>query len=234
MTLLEAVTRIMRNNALLRGDTDAPTSFSDTNHNASMQIAINAIQDELTALAAERMIPYEKATTAVGLTTSTRLYTLPGDFISFYGYAHFYDSTDQRIIPEWPGGLESLQISNRRYTTETGAPNWWYWEPGTTKQVGFYQIPNSTYNGRSLTYDYERSIIVSSASDTMPFHNTEENNTFCAVAGRRFKFMYEDTNNKADIQNILENDVSYRTGKTTLLKLIRGKNPSGYYAYSYR
>lgn len=234
MTFLEAVTRIMRNNALLRGDTDAPSSFTDTNHNASLQIAQVAIQDELTNLAADRLIPYEKASTSVGLTTGTRLYSLPGDFTNFYGYAHFYDSTDNRIIPQYPGGLERLQLSYPQYSTERGAPNWWYWEPGTTKKVGFYQIPNSSYNGRTLTYDYERSILVTDATDTMPFHNLEENNTFCIAAGRRFKFMYEDVDNKADIQAILDSDVSYRTARATLMKLITGTNPSRYWAHSYR
>lgn len=224
----------MRNNALLRGDTDAPSSFSDTNHNASLQIAQVAIQDELTNLAADRLIPYEKASTSIGLTTGTRVYTMPDDFTSFYGYAHFYDSTANRLIYMYPGGLEQLQVAYPQYSTETGTPNWWYWEPGTTKKVGFHQIPDSSMNGRTLTFDYERSILVTDATDTMPFHNTDENNTFCMVAGRRFKFMYEDVDNKADIQAILDNDASYRTARATLLKLITGVNPSRYWAHSYR
>jgi hypothetical protein len=85
-----------------------------------------------------------------------------------------------------------------------------------------------------LTYQYEASVYVDDASDTMPFHNNEEANTFSLMAGRRFKFMFEDTQNKADIQNILENDLSYRTAKATLLRLIRGVNAPGYYAPQYR
>ena len=234
MTFLEAVTRILRNNALLRGDTDAPASFTDTNHNASLQLAQVAIQDELTNLAADRLIPYEKASTSIGLTTNTRLYSLPSEFTGFYGSAHFYDSTSNTLIPMYPGGLEALQIRVPSYLTQFGSPNWFYMEPGITKKVGFHQIPDSTFNGRTLTFDFERSILVTDATDTMPFHNTDENNSFCMAAGRRFKFMYEDTENKADIQSILDNDVSYRTARATLLKLITGVNPSRYWAHSYR
>lgn len=234
MTLLEAVTRILRSNAVLRGDTDAPSSFSDTNHNASMQLAIVAIQDEFATLAADRLIPYEKTSATITLATSTRTYSLESDFVNFYGFPHFFDSTDNRIIPMWPGGLESLQLADFKYATTEGSPNWWYWEPTTSKKVGFYQIPNSSFNSRSLTYHYEKEIVLDEASDTMPFHNSTEANAFCWAAGRRFKFMFEDVENKGDIQGILDNDVSYRTARGTLIRLIRGTNAPGYYAPVYR
>lgn len=234
MTFLEAVVRIMRLNGHIRGDTDAPASFSDTAHNSTMQIAQIAVQDELTNLSADRSIPYEKASTSIGLTTSTRLYTLPSDFIGFYGVPHFYDSTDNRQIFEYPGGLEALQLMDYKYASVDGTPISWYFEPGQTKKVGFYQVPNSTYNGRSLTYDYETSILVSLSSDTMPFHNTEENNSFCLMAGRRFKFLFEDVKNTQDIQRVLDNDGTYNNAKGTLLRLISGKNPSKRYAPMYR
>jgi hypothetical protein len=234
VTFLEAVVRIMRLNGHIRGDTDAPTSFADTAHNSTIQIAQLAIQDELTNLSADRSIPYEKSSTSVTLATGTRTYTLPGDFIGFFGVAHFYDATDNRQIFEFPGGLENIQLIDYQYATNTGTPMNWYWEPSSTKKVGFYQVPNSTYSGRVLTYDYETSILVTAASDTMPFHNAEEGNSFCAMAGRRFKYLFEDVKDTQDIQNILDNDLSYRTSKGTLLRLISGKNPPGRYAPMYR
>lgn len=225
MNFLGAVTRILQLCGHIRGDTDAPTAFTDTAHNSTMSIAQIAVQDELTNLAADRLIPYEKSSTSITLSDSVRIYSLPGDFVSFYGVAHFYDSTDNRQIFEFPGGQEQLQLIDYKYKTLTGTPNFWYWEPTTTKKVGFYQVPNVTYNSRSLSFDYESSILVTSSTDTMPFHNTEESNTFCIMAGRRFKFLFEDVENKNDIQGILDNDVSYLTARATLLRLIRGQNP---------
>jgi hypothetical protein len=233
MTLLEAVTRVLRTNAILRGDTDAPTSFSDTNHNASMQLAIVAIQDEMAALTADKLIPSEKTSNTITLVDGTRTYALQSDFVNFYGHPHFYDSSSNRLIPEWPGGQESLQLSDFSYLTRTGTPSWWYWEPTTSKKVGFYNVPDSSFDSRSLTYHYEKELILDDASDTMPFHNTTEANTFCQMAGRRFKFMFEDVDNKADIMQILENDVSYKNAKGTLIRLIQGTNPPGYYAPRY-
>jgi hypothetical protein len=233
-TFLSAVTRILRLNAVLRGDTDAPSSFSDTNHNSSMQLAIVAVQDELAKLAADKLLPVEKSSATVTLLTSTRTYTLAADFINFYGHPHFYDATSNRILHMWPGGQENLQIFDFKYLTTEGTPNWWYIEPATSKKVGFYNVPDSSWNNVNLTYHYERSLMVEEATDEMPFHNTEENYTFCALAGRRFKFMFEDVDNKADIQQILDNDVSYRTALGTLMRLIRGVNPPGSWAPVYR
>ena len=234
MTFIECVTRILRLNAILRGDTDAPSTFSDTNHNASMQLAIVAVQDELTALTAERLIPYEKTSGTIALSTGTRAYALATDFRNFYGYPHFYDSTNNRLITEWPGGQESLQVSDFQYLTRTGTPTWWYWEPTTSKKVGFYNVPDATWNGVSLTYHYEASVMVSSASDTMPFHNNEENYAFAGMASRRFKFMWEETEKAQDIQQILENDLSYKTAKTTLIRLMRGTNLNTAYRHAFR
>lgn len=233
-TFLEAVTRVLRLNAILRGDTDAPASFSDTNHNASMQIAILAIQDELASLVADKLIPFEKGSSTITLASGTRTYSLESTFLNFYGFPHFYDSTDNRIIPMYPGGQENLQIVDFQYLTTSGTPTWWYWEPTTSKKVGFYHVPDSTHDGRSLTYHFEKSVYVSLSTDTMPFHNAEESNTFCIMAGRRFKFLFEDVDNKGDIQGILDNDVSYRSARGTLIRLMRGTNAPRYYAPAYR
>ena len=75
--------------------------------------------------------------------------------------------------------------------------------------------------------------MVDASSDSLPFHNVEENYVFVEMCARRFKFMFEDTKNEADIQRILDADVSYRSAKTTLFKLLKGQNPSRTYGYSY-
>jgi hypothetical protein len=236
MTFLEAVTRILRLNAVIRGDTDTPTTFSDVQHNASLNIAIVATQNELIRLIAERLIPKERNTSgSVSFVTNTRVYNLASGFIRFYGTPHFYSSSQGRQIYEYPGGLEKLQTDIYNYDTQYGQPNWWYSEPSnqTLKQVGFFTVPSSAENGQAWTYDYEASVMVTLSSDNMPFHNDEENFAFSEMCGRRFKFMFEDVKNEADIQRILDADTSYRSAKATLLKLIKGVNPVKSYGYFY-
>jgi hypothetical protein len=75
--------------------------------------------------------------------------------------------------------------------------------------------------------------MITNSTDTLPFHSTEQDNMFINMAGRRFKFMFEDVGNKADIQGILDMDKSYRAAKAALMNLIRGKASSRYYASNY-
>src|SRR5512139_2458444 len=170
MLFIDCVNRIFRYNGIIRGDTDAITSFSQTQHQASLQLAMIAVQDELTDLIAEKMIPYERGEGTLTMQTNTRTYSLPNDFRSFSGFPHFYDSTQNTMIPPYKGGLDQLELDIPNYKTQTGYPSWWYWDPTTTKVVGFFQTPDLTLNGRALTYEYEKSVLVSTQNDTIPFH----------------------------------------------------------------
>jgi len=232
MTFLECVNRILRKVAILRGDTDPITTFSDVQHNASLNIAIVAVQDELTRLVADRLIPYERKTSGTITTVAgTRTYSLASDFIRFYGVAHLYTSSANRQLYEYPGGLEALQLQIFTYATDTGDPSAWYWEPTTTKQIGLFQVPQSS--NTVYSYEYEGSVLVSSSTDTMPFHNNEENYMFSDIAARRFKFMWEDTKNELDLQAVLDKDTTYNSSKATLMALIKGRNRSRNYANQY-
>lgn len=236
MTFLEAVNRILRLNGIIRGDTDTVSTFSDTQHNASMNLAIVAVQDELTRLIAERLIPKERSTTgSITLATNTRVYNLATDFIGFYGEPHFYNASENRQIYEYPGGLKKIQVDIYNYATQYGQPNWWYWEPGDTtyKQVGFFLVPSSSENGEVWTYDYEASVMVSAVSDNLPFHNTEEDYSFVGLCARRFKYVFEDVKNEADIVAILDRDQTYRSYKSTLYKLLKGQDATKRYGYLY-
>lgn len=231
-TFLSCVNRILRTSAVIRGDTDLVVTFSDTQHNASLNLAIVATQNELVRLISDRLIPAERKTSGtITLVSGTRTYALASDFTRFYGFPHFYDSSANRQIYEWSGGLENLQIEIYTYATDTGNPNWWYWEPTTTKKVGFFQVPNSS--GTVYTYEYEGSVLVSLVTDPLPFHNDEENYMFIELAARRFKFMFEDIKNELDIQAVLERDTTYRSSKAALINLIKGKNATRSYSNHY-
>lgn len=234
MTLLQCVNRILRLNAILRGDTDEITTFSDTQHNASLNLAIVCTQNELVRLVADRTIPSERQTSGtITLATGTRTYDLAASFTQFYGVPHFYDSGANRQIYEYPGGLTMLQIQHYTYATDSGDPNWFYWEPTSTKKVGFFQVPSSGQNGSVLTYEYEGSVLVDSVSDTLPFHNDEESFMFTEMASRRFKYQWEDVKNELDIQAVLDKDGTYRSSKAMLMSLVKGYQPRRNYGTRY-
>jgi hypothetical protein len=236
MTLLECVNRILRLNAIIRGDTDVVSSFSETAHNASLNIAILAIQTELIQLIAKRMIPKERDTSgSITLASQTRTYDLASDFIRFFAIPHLYSAANNRQIYEYRGGLGKLQVEIYNYATQYGSPNWWYWEPvdSANKKIGLFLVPDAASAGQVWTYDYEASVMVTNESDVLPFHNDEESFTFTEMAGRRFKYMYEDVKNVNDIQAVLNKDTGHITATCTLYALIKGQNPTNSYGSRY-
>lgn len=229
-TFIQGVNRLLRINQIIRGDDDDIASFSDTQHAAAISLAQIAIQDEISEIVSERLIPYEKDSATISLVSGTRTYALESDFVRFYGTnPSFYDSTDNVRIYEIPGGEDHLRDTDYQYKTNTGAPMWWYWSDASSKQVGFYNVPNSTYDTRSLQYDFEKSVLVTNSSDTLPFINNEEYYAFVQMAARRFTFMQ--TSNP---QGLLTDDTTYNNAKSRLYAFLRTTNPSKYYGYSYR
>ena len=228
MDFVGAVNRLLRLNAVIKGDDDVITTFSDTQHAAAISLAQIAIQDELADLASHRLIPYEKTSSTIALVSGTRTYALAADFVRFYGeQPFFYDSTDNLHIYEFKGGEDNLRHLINDYATQSGYPNYWYWYNTTTKQVGFYQVPNSTVNGRSLSYDYEKSVTVTNTTDTLPFHTNEEAYAFCQWAAQRFKYLF--TTNPGSI----DEDPTYLSAQVRLTNLMNYKNPSQHYGFRY-
>lgn len=228
MDFITGVNRLLRIEHVIFGGDDDITTFSDTQHSSDISLAQIAIQDELTELTSDGTIPYEHTTDTISLVTSQRSYALNTDFIRFYGVASFYDSTDNRRIYMYNGGEQRLMNQDYQYKVTTGTPIDFYWDDTTTKKVAFYNIPNSTYNNRSLSYDYEKSVLVTNSSDTLPFHNTEEGNSFVSMASRRFHFM----RTEKELGQLMT-DTTYTNAKSRLLNLIRPTNPSKRYGNRY-
>jgi hypothetical protein len=228
MTFLEAVNRLLRINTIIKGDDDNITSFSDTQHAADISLAQIAIQDELTEIISERLIPYEHTTNTISLVTSQRSYALDTTFIRFFGAPSFYNSASNYRIYEYKGGEQALMNQDLLYKTTEGSPMWFYWDNTTTKKVAFYNVPSDAYNALSLSYDFEKSVLVTNTTDTMPFHNNEENYSFVTMAATRFKYMIE----KKDAGLLMENS-TYGNAKSRLYSLLRWKDPSSHYGKKY-
>lgn len=226
MNFLAGVNRVLRINTILRGDDDDIVSFNDVQHNATMNLAIIAIQDELIDIVSDKLVSYEYATGSITTSAGVATYSLPSDFVQFFGLPKFLAGT--RFIVEYPGGLKRLELDNINYDTQSGAPTWWYFLPSTTKQVSFTPIPNSA---ETLTFKYEKDVSVTAGTDTLPFQNEIEAQAFVAAAARRFKFLYEDAQN---VDGVLLGDPSYQTAKGRLVRLMTGKNPISTYGYQYR
>ena len=229
MDFIAGVNRLLRINKVIRGDDDAITTFADTQHAADLQIAQIAIQEEIAEIISERLIPYEHTTGTINLVSGTRSYALSTDFIRFFGVPSFYDSARNIRIYEQKGGEQGLMNVDYLYKTNTGTPMTFYYDNTTSKKVAFYNVPDANYGSTVLTYDYEKSVMVSLTSDTLPFLNDEESFSFISMAARRFKFMIDDKD-----LGLLTQDSTYNNAKSRLYALIRTSDPKSSYGKRYK
>lgn len=227
MTLIQAIGRVMRATGIIRGDTDAPSSLSDLQHGATINLAAIAIQDELNELTSDMLLAYEHdGTGSITTSAGTRSYSLASDFIRFFGTPSLYESTSNNRYYEYPGGEAQLQLLYPDYKTAQATPQYWYFDLTTTKKIAFWPVPQ---DAKTYTYDYEKDVSVTSASDTLPFHNEQEAQAFARLAARRFKFLYEGMD-----PALVAMDPEHMKAKSTLVAMMVGKNPTKRYAPVYR
>jgi len=219
MDFLTGVNRLLRRNNIIKGDDDDIINFDDNQHAAKIELAQIAIQDELTNLVANELIPYEKTTGSLTTSDGVRTYTLASDFIRMFGRKpYFYYDTDNQQVFEYEGGEDGLRLAIPNYLDQVGSPIWWYPDITTTKKIAFYPTIDPPSANRTYTYEYEKDVSVSAEADTLPFHNDQEAQTFIQMAARRFKYL------EADQEIQIEVDPLYQSAKATLLSLMRFSN----------
>ena len=220
MNFLAAVNRVLRNVGILRGDDDDLTSFAQTQHSATLNLAKIAIQDQLTSLLAEQFIPYEEAQGTLTMVQAQRLYSFASDFVRLQeGYLLEVDGTGASqnvVLIEYPGGESQLRADIWEYQETQGTPVWFYHTGGTTKQLGVQPIPDADAAGKQYRYYYEKDVSVTDATDTLPFHSEIEAETFVRVAARHFEMLFEGVSERSQI----ERDPVLLVLRATLLELM--------------
>ncbi len=231
MQFIDCVNRLLRIEGIIRGDTDTLASFSDTAHNSTSNIAQIAVQGEIAEASSRGLLPYQHTVNdTLTMVLNQRSYALPTNFIQMWGDPPFFlDGTRNYQIIEYAGGENQLRNDIINYRSQYGSPNYFYFELGTTQQVSFFQVPDSSVAGTVYNYDYSASVNVLNAGDTIPFPTVDQQYSFCDMAARRFKFLFE---GKVDMP--IDQDPVYREARARLYALIKGKQPSTHYGSVYR
>jgi len=230
MTFIEAVNRMLRLSTLMQWDDDDIVSFSNTQHAGNISLCRQAVQHVLNDLVADEFLWDEDATDNITTVASTRTYSLPTDFVQFqtdrpwlYRLTGVAGTDAENFISEYPGGEENLQRAVYQYTSQTGTPQWYYFTADQT--IGFYPIPDSAEVYR---LDYEKNVMVTAESDTLPFDSDQKGYAFVDMATRIFTFLFT----RQPLDGI-ENDVIYKRAKGALLSLNKKKDPVKRYGYRY-
>lgn len=234
-TFINTVNRVLRLNTIIGADDEDITSFTDTQHVATIQLAKAAVQSTLTELSADRILPYEEADGTITAEDGTRVYALPADFIRFRDENPFLlkldsgGNSENTFITQYPGGEEAVRRQVLDYREQPGESRWFYQVMSSTKQIGLYQVPDASINNVVYRFPYEKSVYVTLATDTMPFTAQQELDAFADMAARRFQFTFT----SQPIEG-LERDSVYAVSKSNLMNLLRITNPSKSYGYSYQ
>ena len=226
MTFLDAVNRVLRTTAVIKGDDDNILTFTDVQHRATLNLAQIAIQSELNSLVADTMIPYERDSKTLVTVPGTRVYDLDASFVRFYGMPMLYNPVQNRTLLSYDENQLRQEIYN--YQTTSGPPIYWYFVGGVTKKIGFYPVPDAA---DTWTYEIEKMVGVTSSGDVLPFQTEQEAQVFCNLAARNFLILFED--NPARQLTKLADDPIYKGEKATLFALMAGVNPPGFYGKRY-
>jgi len=230
MTFLEAVNRMLRLATLMQWDDDDITSFSSTQHAANISLCRQAVQHVLNDLVADEFLWDEDATGNITTVASTRTYSLAADFVQLDGEKPWFylleggAGTDaENFIYEYPGGEDALRKQVFQYLSQTGTPAWYYFTDD--QEIGLYPIPDAA---KTYRYHYQKNVMVTSESDTLPFDSDQKGYAFVDMATRVFTFLFT----RQPLEGI-ENDVIYKRAKGALLRLNSKKNPIRRYGYRY-
>ena len=219
---------MLRLATLLQWDDDDITSFSQTQHGATISLARQALQHVTNDLIADRFLFPEKADSTITTVASTQKYALASDFVRFEDKNPWFFQTDSGVpnsqfLSEYPGDESALKKQVPEYATQTGTPQWYYFTDD--QEVGIYPVPDSVLVYR---YDYQKDVMPEVETDSLPVQSEQMAYAYVDMATRIFSFLFT----QQPIEGF-DKDIIYLRAKAALMSL-QVKDPSGNrYGFSY-
>ncbi len=112
-------------------------------------------------------MPNEQGESTLTLVTGTRAYSLASDLLQLRW--PFRDKTNSQFLFEMPGGYDAL-LNQDIEQDDTGLPHYAAIR-ATDGKLHLDCAPTSSENGRIYTYQYDKSLALSVAADSVPFND---------------------------------------------------------------
>ena len=169
-TLLNSVNDVLQSVRLVTSASPL-TSLTDSPRQTFVDTAVQTINGTLLDLyaASAEGLPTEVASNTITLATGTRSYALQSDLVQMRWPLR--DTTNGVYIYEYEEGYLALVNSQPQPSQYTGVPTFGAISP-VNGQLYLDRIPTSSENGNVYTYEYDKALVVSSASDTLPFSDS--------------------------------------------------------------
>lgn len=168
-TLLEAINAILQRVSFTAGDAGAITSLTDSARQVAIDCAKQVINESIDELYSTTETPYpnEQSESTIVLVTGTRAYSLATDLVQLRW--PFIDKTNTQFIAEYAGGYNALLLLDPEQDN-TGLPNWGAIRP-TDGKIHLDVAPDSTANGKTYTYQYDKDLSLTLSTSNVPFNN---------------------------------------------------------------
>lgn len=168
-SFLTAVNDLLKDAGFIQGSAGSLTTFTDAQRQTAVDQALSAWNTVVRRLLSAGSFPKEVATSTITLVASTYSYALASDFEKMAGDPPIpVDITNKNYLFEYPGGWFRLRIDRPDRTIYTGLPYAWVINP-TDGKLETDNTPTSNEAGRVYTYAYEKSVNLTTTTDTFPF-----------------------------------------------------------------
>lgn len=168
-TLLQAVNEVFKRTSIVAGDAGALTTLTDSARQVSIDQAVQVINEGIDELysTADVSVPNEQAESTITLVLATRAYSLATDLVKLRW--PLIDKTNSQFMVEYPGGYNALLLGDLEQD-DTGLAHFAAIRP-TDGKLYLDRAPTSAEVGRVYTYQYDKTLGMSAASDTVPFND---------------------------------------------------------------
>lgn len=168
-TLLDSINEIFKRVNNIQGDAQALTTLTDSARQHPIDIAIQVVNEGIDELYSQSHIelPNEQAEATITLVNGTRSYALNSSLTELI--FPLIDKTNTQFIWKFPGTYDDMLLLDPEQD-DTGLPIWGTISP-VTGQLFLNVSPTSVEAGRVYTYQYEKDLSLSLATDTVPFNN---------------------------------------------------------------
>lgn len=168
-TLLNSINEIFRRTGLVAGDAGLLTTLTDAARQVSIDQAVQVVNEGIDELYTTSSVahPNEQAESTITLVAGTLAYTLAADLIQLRWPLR--DKTNSQWITEYPGGYDAM-LTGDIEQDDTGLPHYAAIR-ATDGKLHLDRTPTSIEAGRVYTYQYDKTLELDAAADTVPFND---------------------------------------------------------------
>lgn len=168
-TLLQCVNAILKRTQIITGDAGELSSLTDSARQVSIDVATQVINEGISELytTAEIAQPNEQGESTITLVLATRAYTLATDLVQLRW--PMIDKTNTQWLQHYPGGYNAMLVGDPEQD-DTGMPHYGAIRP-TDGKLYLDRAPNAEDVGKVYTYQYDKSLRMTLAADTVPFND---------------------------------------------------------------